>query len=211
MTYQRCVHLGNLTAYAKRGSARLPLHECLSDERPEKYAHEALPADQREVITAAGTTVQPVACCKTCPLKVLGEPKKKRENLTVTKPGPAKETEPAGGPGTELFLIFQELKIKPPPRCKCRWIRKWMDRLGPQGCRDNKDQIVVAIHRNEARWKLKDKIANVTRAAVMSILTGLVLKIDPTDPIPGFVDLAILRAERSVLQRNAQNPIIDGT
>jgi hypothetical protein len=70
-----------------------------------------------------------------------------------------------------------------------------MDMLGPAWCRENKDKLVEQIKANAGKWGWTEKMANIATASWKSITTGLALKINPLDPIPGLFDEAVRRAE----------------
>lgn len=110
--------------------------------------------------------------------------------------------DPGFGPGAELWGIFKELRIRTPRRCSCKRLRAWMNVIGPEMCRVRKNDITSSIKKNAKRWGIADKIMSLGSAMVRSVITGLIFKIDPTDPIPGLVEEAIIRAERK------QEPII---
>lgn len=97
-----------------------------------------------------------------------------------------------GGPGTELEAIFRTLRIQPKWGCGCGSVARLMDNFGVEGCRQNRDYIIAKIREKQGRFGRWEKV----RAALLAIATGLVFRINPFDPFPGIVDLAIRRAER---------------
>ena len=101
---------------------------------------------------------------------------------------------PGYGPGTEFAKVTAELGITAPENCSCKALMVQMDMWGVSGCRQRKDEIVQKIKANAGKWGWSDKLANYPRAAWNSLVTGLALKINPLDPIPGLVEVAIQRA-----------------
>jgi hypothetical protein len=103
---------------------------------------------------------------------------------------------PGYGPGTEFKRICAEdLKITMPNNCSCNALAIQMDRWGVVDCHKHFDIIVTQIKANQDNWGWSDAFANFAKAAIGSMKSGLWLKINWTDPIPGLVTEAIRRAE----------------
>jgi len=130
-----------------------------------------------------------------------------------------------GGPGTELGAILESLGIKSSPTCDCKAKAREMDKWGIEGCETNREQIIQWIRDNQVRWGWKDKVEAAAasgteiatigdaeegvveeptkkmtlreKAAIVlkTITTGLVFKLNVSDPIPSLVDEAIRRAK----------------
>jgi len=49
------------------------------------------------------------------------------------------------GPGQELREIFASIGIKPKKTCKCSAITQWMDEIGVDGCKRDRNAIVREI------------------------------------------------------------------
>ena len=47
-----------------------------------------------------------------------------------------------GGPGSELKKLLKLIGITATPGCKCNQRAKYMDKMGPQWCRENIEQIL---------------------------------------------------------------------
>lgn len=47
-----------------------------------------------------------------------------------------------GGPGSELKKLLRMIGITATPGCKCNQRAKYMDKMGPQWCRDNIDTVL---------------------------------------------------------------------
>jgi hypothetical protein len=99
---------------------------------------------------------------------------------------------PSGGPGTELFLLLVSLNIQPKLGCGCNSVKSEMNKLGPAGCRENRDSLVAKIRDNSEKYRVSEWIA----AGAAAIVSGLAFKLNPIDPIPGLFDEAVCRAEK---------------
>jgi len=103
------------------------------------------------------------------------------------------------GPGTELAAMLREMSIQAGHTCDCRAKAAIMDQRGVDGCRATRDEIAGWLRDGAARWKWPDKI----KAAIGAARQGFAHRLNPLDPYPGLVDVAIERAEKT-LQRNAE-------
>lgn len=99
------------------------------------------------------------------------------------------------GVGTELMKLFKSLGVHPTSSCSCRKLARQMNELGVQGCRVRVDWITSKIKDNYRRWGWGETFLNTTTAAWNLLRTGLVFKLDTSDPITGLVNEALLRAE----------------
>lgn len=118
------------------------------------------------------------------------------------------------GPGTELKALIASLGINPGPSCDCNAMARQMDEWGVEGCREHFDEIVDRIKQNQARWGWQEsieenakqeageeapkggwKLGDTIRAGWKAVTSGLAFKINPLDPIPSLVKMAIHKAE----------------
>lgn len=100
------------------------------------------------------------------------------------------------GPGSELKAILSGLGVNPAPSCDCNAKARQMDEWGVEGCREHLDEIVQGIKENQERWGWKEAIANLPKAGIKAIFSGLAFKINPLNPIESLVKLAIKQAEQ---------------
>lgn len=101
------------------------------------------------------------------------------------------------GAGSQLLALTESLRITHPPRCDCKRMARWMDRIGPSQCRQHFNHIVDKVRNNQARWGWAERLTNTVVAAWHAALSGVIQHIDPRDPVPGLVMYAIERAERN--------------
>jgi len=94
---------------------------------------------------------------------------------------------PAHGPGTELTKLFRELGIKPKSGCNCKALAAWMDRIGVAGCRKARDTL-ARLREKAGQFTWTEKVT----AAFRAVSAGII--VNPADPFPGLIDLAIERA-----------------
>jgi hypothetical protein len=86
--------------------------------------------------------------------------------------------------GDELFDIFRELGIKPASGCDCVRLRREMNQLGPDGCREQQAGLVMRLQRNAAKYGLGEWAS----AGWSALWQGKPLS------LAGLLDLAIERA-----------------
>jgi hypothetical protein len=98
---------------------------------------------------------------------------------------------PKGKPGGVLKAIFASLGIDPTVSCNCEATVEWMDSIGVEGCKNNKEEIVKRLREGAKKYGWLDKL----NAARKAVATGLVFKLDWLDPFAGLVDEAIRRAD----------------
>lgn len=104
---------------------------------------------------------------------------------------------PGRGPGTELKKMLANIGIEQMPGCDCLGTMIEMDSIGVEGCKNNIDAYVARLKENAPRWGWQSKLG----AAVWTVFTGLIWKINPTDPFPSLVKEAIRRAEADEVLR----------
>lgn len=102
------------------------------------------------------------------------------------------------GPGTELAAMLREMGIQSAASCDCRAKAAIMDQRGVDGCRATRDEIAGWLRDGATRWRWPDKIA----AAIGAARRGFAHRLNPIDPYPGLVDVAIERAAATIA-RNA--------
>lgn len=94
------------------------------------------------------------------------------------------------GPGTELKKLLSSIGINPAPGCSCLEAMRQMDAWGWLGCANNTDWIVADIRTRADEWGW----GSFFTAAALSLFSGLAFKINPLDPIPSLVQIAIDRS-----------------
>lgn len=102
------------------------------------------------------------------------------------------------GPGSELKAIMKSLGVHPSPTCDCNRLAKEMDRMGPDKCEEEIQNIVNSIKGNADRWGWGEAIGNRVKMGINIFKhPGLLLKLGkkPTDPITVLVTEAIRRAK----------------
>lgn len=95
------------------------------------------------------------------------------------------------GVGSQLWSIFSRLGIEHKPDCPCLLLADVMNTLGIEGCEENKDKILKLLRKNQKRYGWYDYI----KAGAKSVILGWVFKINPRDPLPGLLDMAITLAK----------------
>ncbi len=93
--------------------------------------------------------------------------------------------------GSILHKLLNDHGLTELPGCSCKSIINWMNRIGPQGCREQKEIIVKKL--NESRELVS--WSTMIRAGVAAVKSGLAFKLNPLDPIGSLVDEAIRLAE----------------
>ena len=61
---------------------------------------------------------------------------------------------PTSGPGTELKKLLKKIGITTKPGCACNKRAQYMDKMGPDWCDQNMDQIVGWLKEEHARQKV---------------------------------------------------------
>lgn len=95
----------------------------------------------------------------------------------------------APGPGTELTKLFTELGVKPTSQCSCEELATQMNRWGPAGCREHRQEIIGRIKANWQAMPTGDKLWSAF-AGIKAAATGVA---SISDPIGSLVDKAIER------------------
>ena len=98
------------------------------------------------------------------------------------------------GPGTELHAILESMGIKPSESCPCRNRICQMNKWGPEGCRERRDEIVAWLREQQERRGWAEQIS----AGMRTLTTGLAFRLNLVDPLGSLVDEAIRRATATV-------------
>lgn len=123
---------------------------------------------------------------------------------------------PGFGPGTNFGATAEMFEVKASPTCRCQDLQEDMDIWGWEGCEQRFDAIVKEIKTYAPQWgftritdifKRAETEGELTfsqklRGMVRSLRSGNAFKINPMDPFPGLVRLAIEDAKRDSLQRD---------
>lgn len=101
--------------------------------------------------------------------------------------------------GTNLKLLINSLGLSESRICDCAVLRSEMDRLGVDGCLQNRERLIAGIRASAGKlsWRVKFK------AAVPALRTGLAFRVNPFDPVPGLFDEAIRLTKRQKRQTGA--------
>lgn len=97
------------------------------------------------------------------------------------------------GPGDELREIFASMGIKPKNTCKCSATIQWMNEIGVDGCKKDRDVVVREIYAGIESYSASDIVLSLAG----SVKTGLFMMISPLDPIGSLYDEAVRRAEEN--------------
>jgi hypothetical protein len=89
------------------------------------------------------------------------------------------------GVGTQLMRLWRELRIKPKRGCDCRTLARDMNKLGPAGCREQRDALLARMEKNAEKYGIADKLT----AGVLALWQGKPLS------IAGMLDEAIRQSE----------------
>jgi len=95
--------------------------------------------------------------------------------------------------GSELESILKRLGLKPSKTCGCSSRVRKMNEWGVEGCLANRAEIEAWLRSESEKvgWWAK------LRAGLLGLFGGVAIRIDPVDPAPGLLDLAIERARQS--------------
>lgn len=88
---------------------------------------------------------------------------------------------PKYGPGTELAKLLGELGFNSANSCGCEAMKNWMNRLGVEGCKREREKIIAHLNSQKETTTFGKKIMAALKAAVSDI----------PFTIPALVDLAI--------------------
>ena len=96
------------------------------------------------------------------------------------------------GVGSQLWRLLEELGIKHTAICLCLDWAERMNSWGPIGCRLARPGIISHLESSAKNYGW----LNFVKAATMTVISGLVFKINPLDPYGSLLDEAIRRAEQ---------------
>lgn len=99
------------------------------------------------------------------------------------------------GPGTEMKKLLISIGITIHLGCRCKEMMKNMDVWGVEGCKQKKDQIIMVMEESAELYSWKDYVVAATLSALVLNVQVIGFKINPLNPFPGLVDIAIYRAE----------------
>jgi hypothetical protein len=93
------------------------------------------------------------------------------------------------GPGTELKNILAEIGLSQSEGCPCKSREKKMNRWGLEKCKEKRGEIEQWLREDSTKvgWGTKMK------ASLRAVATGIAFKVNPIDPAPGLLDLALSR------------------
>lgn len=87
--------------------------------------------------------------------------------------------------------VTAEFRIKMKPGCNCPALLSEMNRLGPDGCRQERSRLVDALKENAKKYTWGEKVTS----AIAAMRTTLVWRIDVLDPYGSMLDEAICRTD----------------
>jgi len=98
---------------------------------------------------------------------------------------------PARGVGTNLKTLLARLGVRPHPDCSCELLAELMDDLGPEGCREHRENLLKLMRKNQKKYGWADYL----KAGTNMIMLGWIFKLNPLDPLPDLLDKAIAMTE----------------
>ena len=102
-----------------------------------------------------------------------------------------KEVQNGSGPGSQLWHLFEKLGIQHRPDCSCLLLADIMNGLGSEGCREQRDNLLKLMRKNQKKYGWADYL----RAGTNMVMLGWMFKLNPLDPLSGLLDKAIALAE----------------
>jgi hypothetical protein len=131
------------------------------------------------------------------PLPPLAEkPRPSGVAMTHRPPAPTTPHVPETGPGTALKEFFAMVGIAPETGCACQSLANRMNALGVDGCRREAANIVADIRERAKAYPTETWL----KAAALAVANGVIL--NPLNPFPGVLALAIRNAEKKLTQIN---------
>jgi hypothetical protein len=95
------------------------------------------------------------------------------------------------GVGSQLWRLFTRLGIQHSPDCSCLLLAEIMNDLGPQGCKEQRDNLLKLMRKNQKKYGWYTYF----KAGVNMTLLGWIFKFNPLDPLPDLLSKAIGLAE----------------
>lgn len=114
---------------------------------------------------------------------------------------------PVDGVGTELYsIIHDQLKARVDFGCRpCNKLLALMNQMGADICRVRFKELLAKLRENaKGKVGFRERLRLVPRV----IRTGIIFHINPFDPLPGMLRLAIRRAKKKELAKSAK-PVAD--
>lgn len=99
------------------------------------------------------------------------------------------------GPGAEMKNLLDSIGITVRLGCKCKEMMRNMDVWGADGCKLKKDHIIMVMEESAQQYNWKDYVVAAALSALILNVQVIGFKINPLNPFPGLVDIAIYRAE----------------
>ena len=94
------------------------------------------------------------------------------------------------GPGSQLWNLFSRLGIQHHEDCSCILLAEVMNVIGPDECEAKQDQILKLMKKNQKKYGWDTYL----KAGVKMVALGWIFKIDPSNPLPGLLKIAIDKA-----------------
>jgi len=105
------------------------------------------------------------------------------------------------GPGTQLTGMMEEVGAQSSPTCSCKRVANYMDMLGVEGCRRERDELRSQILENWERWGWSQKASTAIKGGFSWLTGGVARQIhDKHDPVGSLIDLAIQREDERLAQ-----------
>ena len=101
------------------------------------------------------------------------------------------EIESGHGVGSQIWRLLASLGVKHTATCHCLTLAERMNALGPDGCRQERPNLVAKMRANAKQYGW----GTVATAATRAVLTGLAWRLDLTDLYGSILDEGIRRAE----------------
>jgi hypothetical protein len=100
------------------------------------------------------------------------------------------------GPGSQLWnMLADDFGIDHKPNCPCLSTAERMNSLGPEGCKENRRELIRAIKEGKALYSWRETVF----AAIKGTASGAIISyINPFDPLGSLIDEAVRRAEAAV-------------
>lgn len=87
--------------------------------------------------------------------------------------------------------LLTSLRIRSKGKCNCQERLDWMDRIGVEGCKRDRDLLIEQLRDSAKEYGVGDWMI----AGLSAWQRGLALKVAWLDPLPDLFDIAVARAE----------------
>jgi len=118
-----------------------------------------------------------------------GKTKTVKERIHIRK------SEYPDGPGTKFEELSQSFGIEKTATCSCEKLKTQMNKLGAEGCRENRAELIDEISKNFNTLGVLDKAKAILRGGFPSWL-------NPLDPVGSMFDEAVRLAEEDEQSRS---------